>query len=382
MTEKKDTLFRQNLVTLLQELLETDTQNPPGGERKLIQYIIRKLGLQKEQYEILSHDGDHASLIVSVPGRNEDTVLFLGHLDTVPYGNEDRWQYPPIAGTREGNRIYGLGASDMKGGLAVFLTVLQQVLCWEKPPGYSLLFIFTADEESHCTGARAVAEGSWLKHVKAVFLSEPTNGRTALAEKGTLWVRLRIQGKQAHGAMPEEALNGNEFLWKVIGMIKEEFKHLDISPLLGTASVSTTIFQGGFKSNIIPGTAEAVLDIRTVCPSNHEQIRDILRWLKQQFEKQYRVQLHYEITNEKKVLEETADTPFIRRWLSLSGKPEKPVGIPYYTDLAELLREHSCEFVICGPGNITKMHKVDECVEIPELEQTAQRYLTFIEQFR
>lgn len=379
--EETDVAFRQKLIILLQELLEIDTQNPPGRERALVQYIIAKLGLRKEQYEIIPHSENRASLVVSVPGESKDTILFLGHLDTVPCGNKDRWRYPPIAGTQVGDRIYGLGASDMKSGLAVLLTVLQQVLCREKPLRQSLLFVFTADEESHCAGAKAVAGSKWMKHVKAVFLSEPTNGKTVLAEKGVLWILLKIQGRQAHGAMPEEALNGNEFLWKTIEMIQEEIRQLEASRLLGAASVSTTIFQGGFKSNIIPETAEAVLDIRTVCPSNHEQIRDCLKRMKWQLKKQYDVQLWFEITNEKMVLEETTDTPFIGKWLSLSKEPDEPMGIPYYTDLAELLRKHSCEFVICGPGTIEKMHKVDESVEITELEQTARKYLKFIEQY-
>lgn len=379
--EKTEVAFRQNLEVLLKELLEIDTQNPPGKEADLIQFILSKLNLREEQYEILPHDANRASLIVSVPGKSKETVLFLGHLDTVPCGDRGKWKYPPIAGTKVEGRMYGLGASDMKSGLAVIVTVLQQVLSQENPPEKSLRFVFTADEESHCMGAKTIVANGWLEDVTEVLLSEPTDGQTVIAEKGVLWISLRMEGRQAHGAMPEQALNGNEFLWKAIGALKGEIQQLETSLLLGTASVSTTIFQGGFKSNIIPGTSEAVLDIRTVCPSNHEQIKSKLDKIKNQFREQYGVQLFFQITNEKKVLEEPVDTPLVKKWMSLSESPEIPKGIPYYTDLAELLEKNNCEFVICGPGKISKMHNVDEYVELSELEKVARKYLKFLNQY-
>lgn len=379
--EKTEVTFRHKLEVLLKELLEIDTQNPPGKEADLIQFILSKLHLREEQYVILPHEEGRASLIVSVPGKSKDTVLFLGHLDTVPCGDKEKWRYPPIEGTKVKDRMYGLGASDMKSGLAVMVMVLQQVLHQESLPEKSLRFVFTADEESHCMGAKTIAANGWMEHVTEVLLSEPTNGQTVIAEKGVLWISLKMEGRQAHGAMPEQALNGNEFLWKAISALKGEIQQLVTSRLLGKASVSTTIFQGGFKSNIIPGTSEAVLDIRTVCPSNHEQIKKKLQKIQKQFQKEYGVQLFFQIINEKKVLEEPVDTPLVKKWMSLSDKPEKPKGIPYYTDLAELLEENSCEFVICGPGKISKMHNVDEYVELSELEQVAGKYLKFLNQY-
>lgn len=365
----------------LRELLSIDTQNPPGKEAQIVQFIIREMGLKKEQYEILDHGGGRASLIVSIPGNSKDTVLFLGHLDTVPCGDSAAWQYPPIQATEKEGCLYGLGSSDMKSGVAIMLVLLQKVLQWKTKPQKTIRFVFTADEESQCAGSKAVAQCAWMNEVTEILLSEPTDGKTVIAEKGVLWITLGIVGRQAHGAMPEEARNGNEFLWKAIEQMREEMEELEVSKVLGKTSISTTVFQGGFKSNIIPGTAEAVLDIRTVAASNHRQIKEYLEKLQKEFYQKYQVKLHFEIQNEKMVLEESKKAMLVQKWMSLEKIERQPEGIPYYTDLAELLKNHQSEFIICGPGKIKKMHNIDEYVELAKLHEVTEKYITFLNQF-
>lgn len=374
MTGKKPEIF-------LRELLEIDTQNPPGKEDMIVRYIIKRMALNESQYEIFDHGEGRASLVVSIPGESSESVMFLGHIDTVPCGDETAWKYKPVHATEGGDRIYGLGSSDMKSGVAIMLTVLDTVLKMKKTPKKTLRFVFTADEESGCMGAKRVAKCSWMDDVKEILLSEPTDGKVVIAEKGVLWILLKIAGRQAHGAMPEEAKNGNEYLWKAIEWIKNSLPCLEESKLLGKASISTTIFQGGFKSNIIPGSAQAVLDVRTVASSNHNQIKTCLKQIQESFEAQYQVRMTYEIKNEKMVLEEQTDVPLVKKWLSLYDTAEYPKGIPYYTDLAELLRENDGKFVICGPGRMKKMHNVDEYVTRFQLEKVAEKYLEYMNQY-
>lgn len=371
----------RNPEFFLKELLSMDTQNPPGKEAQIVRFIIQKMELKREQYEILDHGGGRASLIVSIPGKSDDTVLFLGHIDTVPCGNSAEWRYPPIQMTEENGRLYGLGSSDMKSGVAMMLVVLQKILSAKEKYQKTIRFAFTADEESQCAGSKAVAQCDWMDDVKEILLSEPTDGKTVIAEKGVLWITLDIVGRQAHGAMPEEARNGNEFLWKAIEQMKEKIKDLETSPILGKASISTTVFQGGFKSNIIPGTAEAVLDIRTVTASNHTQIKQYLKKLQKDFYEKHQVKVSFEVKNEKKVLEEKTDTKLVQKWMSLEETEEKPAGIPYYTDLAELLKNHTSEFIICGPGKMKKMHNIDEYVENAQLQKITQKYIAFLNQY-
>lgn len=121
MTGKKPEIF-------LRELLEIDTQNPPGKEAVIVGYIIKRMALNQSQYEILDHGEGRASLVVSIPGESSESVMFLGHIDTVPCGDETAWKYKPVHATEDGDRIYGLGSSDMKSGVAIMLTVLDTVL--------------------------------------------------------------------------------------------------------------------------------------------------------------------------------------------------------------------------------------------------------------
>ena len=167
--------------------------------------VYKRQALNESQYEIFDHGEGRASLVVSIPGESSESVMFLGHIDTVPCGDETAWKYKPVHATEDGDRIYGLGSSDMKSGVAIMLTVLDTVLKMKKTPKKTLRFVFTADEESGCMGAKRVAKCSWMDDVKEILLSEPTDGKVVIAEKGVLWILLKIAGRQAHGAMPEEA---------------------------------------------------------------------------------------------------------------------------------------------------------------------------------
>lgn len=132
MTGKKPEIF-------LRELLEIDTQNPPGKEDMIVRYIIKRMALNESQYEIFDHGEGRASLVVSIPGESSESVMFLGHIDTVPCGDETAWKYKPVHATEDGDRIYGLGSSDMKSGVAIMLTVLDTVLKMKKTPKKTLL---------------------------------------------------------------------------------------------------------------------------------------------------------------------------------------------------------------------------------------------------
>ena len=112
-------------VTLTQQLLAFDTINPPGNEgacAAFLRGLLEKAGFRVESYE---HAPGRTSLVASVghPG-GSPSLCFVGHLDTVPLGNAE-WQRDPFAGDIHEGRLYGRGASDMKSGVAAFVTAAR-----------------------------------------------------------------------------------------------------------------------------------------------------------------------------------------------------------------------------------------------------------------
>jgi|AntRauMinimDraft_4_1070384.scaffolds.fasta_scaffold01528_7 acetylornithine deacetylase/succinyl-diaminopimelate desuccinylase-like protein len=108
---------RQELYEITETLVGYETQNPPGRTVDIVEWLettLKEPTLSLERCEV---DPEKPNLIVTLPGRSDHTLCFNGHLDTVPFDESD-WTYDPL-GERDGDRIYGRGASDMKGAAGV-----------------------------------------------------------------------------------------------------------------------------------------------------------------------------------------------------------------------------------------------------------------------
>lgn len=370
---------------VLRKMIRTDTQNPPGNEAVLVSYIAGRL---RERYgalrqKVIYHDGgSRASLIVRIAGKKaEDAVAFLGHLDTVPAGNADGWSYPPLDGVlTEGRYLYGRGANDMKSGLVSMLIVLEYCLETHLVPDNDLFFVFTADEECGGRGIADVKKSCILDHVNRIFVAEPTGGKLGITEKGSLWIELVANGRQAHGASPEKGINPIEFLsryiydWKnrILKGRDGKMRHI---------SVSTTIFKGGEKSNVIPATATAVLDIRTRSEEQHKIILETLAAAALEMKKEAGITIRYKILAERIPLRMEKDSTFVRQTAQAVrrlGREPVYTDIPYYTDLAILLKEKKTDFIILGPGNEEDMHTVNEKTDVSKIKELADIYLEYL----
>jgi len=101
------------VVDIATDLLAIDTQNPPGDVRPAIEYVEELLSAAGFEAERVATDPAKPNLIATLPGESDRTLLYNGHVDTVPFDRE-AWDRDPL-GERDGDRIYGRGATDMKG---------------------------------------------------------------------------------------------------------------------------------------------------------------------------------------------------------------------------------------------------------------------------
>lgn len=372
---------------VLRELLRKDTQNPPGNERTIVEYIVKRLsasGKTPEQ-KVICHGENRASLIVRIAGKeSEDAIAFLGHLDTVPVGKEDDWNYSPLGGAMaDGNYMYGRGANDMKSGLVSMLIVLEYYLEKNRIPDKDIFFVFTADEECDGKGITEVRKSGMLRHVNRIFVAEPTGGKIGITEKGMMWIELTANGRQAHGAAPEKGINPIEFLSRFIYEWKKQISN-GYGKGLEHVSVSPTVFNSGNKNNVIPATATAVLDIRTQELSQHKILLETLASMAAEMKKRAGVIIRYKILSERTPLSMDQNNLFIGQIADVirrSGREPVCVNIPYYTDLAILLKERKVDFAILGPGDETDMHTVNEKVDVHKIKQLADIYLEYLKTY-
>jgi acetylornithine deacetylase/succinyl-diaminopimelate desuccinylase-like protein len=200
-------------VEILQRLLRFDTTNPPGNERECIDWIrglLEELGCD---VRILARDPDRPNLLARIPGRGEAPPLLLqGHVDVVAARGD--WLHGPFAGELHDGYVWGRGALDMKGGVAMMLAAFMRAAVSEqRPPGDVILCVLADEEAGSELGAAFVVEQhpelfAGVRYSIGEFggFSMPVAGKRfypiMVAEKQLCWTRATMHGPEGHGSMP------------------------------------------------------------------------------------------------------------------------------------------------------------------------------------
>ncbi|RLG42195.1 MAG: hypothetical protein DRO05_01945 [Thermoproteota archaeon] len=273
---------------LLSRLIRIDTTNPPGNETPAAEFL--RDFLLKEGFDpvLLESSEGRGNVIARLTGEGKKRLLLLSHLDVVP-AEPSKWEVHPFSGEIKDGFVWGRGALDCKGLVAVEAMVMALLKREGFRPRGEVIFASTADEEM---GGGAGA--GWLVEnhpelVKAEMLINegggagfPINGRTyylvQVAEKGVYWLRLRTRGKSAHASMPgvgENALLKMTEILEKIGRYRAPAVLLDV-----TRDLFKKFAGGGLKSWIItnPMLVDRVLDLlRRKNPQLAEFLRAMVR---------------------------------------------------------------------------------------------------------
>ncbi|NOX60345.1 MAG: M20/M25/M40 family metallo-hydrolase [Chloroflexi bacterium] len=207
-------MFERNPVALLQRLIQFDTTNPPGNEAECIAFINRVLSQAGIEAQILAKSPQRPNLIARLPGRgNAPPLLLYGHVDVVTTENQE-WLQPPFEGKVADGFVWGRGALDMKGGVAMMLSAFLRA----KSEGLDLpgdvIFVALADEEAGGDfGARFLVEEHAHLFDGVRYAIGEFGGFTLyvgnrrfypiqVAEKQICWLKATIRGQGGHGSMP------------------------------------------------------------------------------------------------------------------------------------------------------------------------------------
>jgi acetylornithine deacetylase/succinyl-diaminopimelate desuccinylase-like protein len=200
-------------VQLLQELIRFDTTNPPGNEGacvELIKGLVEEAGVGTETY---ARDPARPNLVARLPGKGNGRPLLLqGHVDVVTTAGQ-AWTRPPFSGDLADGFVWGRGAADMKGGVAMLVSAFLRAARGEIEPSGDLLLVVLADEEAGGDfGAKFLVEEhpelfDGIRYGLGEFggFSMEMGGRRfypiQVAEKQICWLKAKIRGGGGHGAM-------------------------------------------------------------------------------------------------------------------------------------------------------------------------------------
>jgi acetylornithine deacetylase/succinyl-diaminopimelate desuccinylase-like protein len=196
---------------VLSELIRFDTTNPPGNEGPCLQYVDTLFAARGVRGTVLSRDG-RPNLVVRVKGRGEAPPLLMqGHVDVVTTVGQD-WSRAPFGGEQVDGWVWGRGALDMKGGVAMMITALLRCLDEGRPPAGDVILVCLADEEAGGVhGAKflveehaALFEGVRHGLGEGGGVSQQIAGRTffpvMVAEKRACRLRLTVRGPGGHAS--------------------------------------------------------------------------------------------------------------------------------------------------------------------------------------
>lgn len=394
--------------------------------------------------EVFPFGDNRANLMATLHDNFEGkNLLYNGHMDVVPSGDEKEWKYPPLSATVKRKKyIYGRGATDMKGGLAAIIIALKILKKLKLKLAGNLIVNAVADEETGGEYGTKWCVNNVLHSIKPDFtiISEPTRLKPlphaiSIGERGRLVVKIITNGISTHSSWPFMGKNAiymmSEIIYNLdkiddyIPKIKpplslEELKKLmsaafpsleilerilDEQPILTSVlkaltqfTKSLTIIKGGIKDNVVPDKCEAIIDFRLLPGQEIDPITNSLKKLIGE-------DLGYTLKNEPIGDPEEifvyieniqySEPSYWKDWeKSLILKnfygiveevyQEKPFYLlyPASADASHMRNEEYCpETIMFGPGSGASAHSTDEYLEIKDFINAIKVFTLFAYRF-
>ncbi|MFT6025289.1 MAG: succinyl-diaminopimelate desuccinylase [Ascidiaceihabitans sp.] len=400
---------RDELIQLTQDLIRIPTLNPPGENYQAIcDYLDKRLsahGFDTQLIRAFGTPGDSEkyprwNIIARRDGKHQgDCVHFNSHTDVVEVGAG--WTFDPFGAEISDGKIYGRGACDMKGGLAVSIIAAEAFI--EEHPDFSgaIEISGTADEESGGYGGVAyLAEHGHFspEKVQHVIIPEPLNkDRICLGHRGGWWAEIETKGEIAHGSMPFLGDCAVRHMGAVLTEFEDKLfpamasRRTDMPVVPEGAKQSTmninSIHGGqkeqsddftGLPAHCVPDSCRIVIDRRFLVEEPLDQVRGEVTALLDGLV-QTRPDFEYEMTELNSVLPSMTDksAPVVQTVAQaiqdVMGKPPEYVASPGTYDQKHIDRIGKLKNCIAyGPGILELAHKPDEYIGIDDMLDSAK----------
>lgn len=365
------------LNDLLQGLIQIKSVNPPGNENQIANFIREFLLKNNIHSDLVPLEEGRSSVIAKIEGKEERNITLCGHLDTVRVKEED-WAKPAFRGSIENGKMYGRGASDMKGGVAAILYAAVLLKRRGIIPKKTVQLALTADEEWGYGGAKNLVDGGYFDRTDFLIITEPSNLQVSTGEKGELWIKAKFYGKSAHGSTPEVGVNtiipGSELVVNITERYEKIFK---ADPFWGKTSMNIGQFHGGVQVNIVSNYSEIQFDFRVISEEDKEKAIELVRKTGEEIAKKYKVRFAEEVFNYHPPIFTSPDNSYVKEFIQTAGVKETSI-VKYCTDGATIIPIKKMPFIIFGPGDISQAHQNDEYIELESLYRAVDIFVNFL----
>lgn len=263
-----------NIIEFTKELVETPSQNGINSEKEISKLIFRKLSSFSFSPEIIGKE--HPSVFCGIiQDKDQKTIWLESCLDTVPVGDESKWDYPPLKGTIEDSKIYGRGVADSKIGIALFCYLAKDLYENQNFKG-NIILGFDADEQSgRYTGIRNIIEEK-KPEADVCILGYQSIDEISIGMRGWLRLEITTKGESAHtGSRSKKGNNAIHQMAEVIGTLRK----LGLDGKKETyfkygSNFNVSLIKGGTSINVVPEQCRAKIDIRFFPSQSKEGILD------------------------------------------------------------------------------------------------------------
>ena len=381
----------QNLATLIRCPSVTPAE---GGALTALAAMLEPLGFNVERMTASEPGMPDIENLYARIGTEGPHLMFAGHTDVVPVGDEAAWTHAPFGAEIAGGEMFGRGAVDMKGGIACFVAAVARHIERHGPPKGSISFLITGDEEGPAVNGTvkllewAAARGErW----DACLVGEPTNpdrlgDMIKIGRRGSVSGAITVHGVQGHAAYPHLADNAVRGVIALTDALMHPPFDAGTENFQPSNLEVTTIDIGNKATNVVPGKASASFNIRfndtwTAETVMAEIVRRLDAAARDEKLRPGRAPVRYDIR-----WAERPSHVFLTRnnqlISSLSGAVEAVTGLAPKlsttggTSDARFIKDY-CPVVEFGLVGQT-MHMVDERVAVADLETLTVIYETFI----
>jgi acetylornithine deacetylase len=365
---------RMNALDLTRKLISFDTTSR-GSNLELIDWVqswLERHGARcRRSYDA---GGGKANLFATLGPEGDGGFVFSGHTDVVPIDGQD-WTSDPFAAAVRDDRLYGRGASDMKGFIGTALSLVPGIA--EAALKRPIHFALSYDEEVGCIGVSGLLDDLAAAGVKPslCIVGEPTLMKVVGAHKGGTAVRTRCRGLEGHSSAPDKGASAvmmaGEFIAGLarVGTELEQDRDPRFDPPYSTTQAN--VVRGGTALNILAREATITWECRTLPGRDAQRIVDrAMEIASEEILPKYRrgapgASIDTTVVSSYPGLALDMDSPAVALAREISGANDVET-VAYGTEAGHFAR-HGIPAVICGPGSIDQAHKADEFVALSQL---------------
>jgi acetylornithine deacetylase len=372
-------ILRGDAIALARALIQIDSRNPTlvpdsAGEGECARALASVLDDWGFAVELSETPPGRPNVVARLGPADTPALMLNGHLDVV---GVDGMTHEPFTAEVRGNRIYGRGSADMKGGLAaICAAALEGVGSQAKR---QILATAVVDEEYESLGMRALLASG--VSADAAIITEPTRLAICPAHRGFAWFDVSLRGRAAHGSRYDIGVDAITHAGLLLAELEQMERTRDSGarhPLLGRGSLHASKIHGGVGMSTYPEACDLAIERRTLPGESTEKaMAEIVDACARVMARHANFDAKVTLTTAQLPSEVPPDAPIVRRLRRALERENVPVrieGFSAWTDAA-LLNEAGIPTICFGPGDISMAHAAEEFVPVEEIG-LATRVLT------